>query len=130
MKVSFTPGPGIKVMGHSDGVTINAPQKGSGLDKQHLLYPSDLGQWINPLVEQLYRQAEIIEQQHQTIQEQAEQIQTTEMKHSLSNQLVQLYDLYKVRQDLLNVAEENIEAARLNMQISEDKFRVYDYCHM
>lgn len=75
MKVSFTPGPGIKVMDHSDGVTINAHQKGSVLDNQHLLYPSDLGPWVNTLIEHLDRQAEIIEQQHQTIQEQAELIQ-------------------------------------------------------
>jgi len=57
------------------------------------------------------------------IQEEAGQIETAEMKHSLENQIVKLYDLYAVRKNILNVAEENIEAARLNVQISEDKFR-------
>ena len=45
------------------------------------------------------------------------------MKHRLSNELAKLLDLYNVRKDLFNVAEENLETARLNMQISEDKFR-------
>ena len=57
------------------------------------------------------------------IQEETSQIVTTEMKHSLTNQLAQIYDLYTVRKELYNVAEENIAAARLNMEISEDKFR-------
>lgn len=57
------------------------------------------------------------------IQEEASQIETTEMKHSLTIKLAQLYDLYTVRKELYNVAEENIGAARLNMEISQDKFR-------
>ena len=57
------------------------------------------------------------------IQEETAQIDTDSMKHSLTNQLVQLFDIFKVRKNLYNVAEENMEAARLNMQISEDKFK-------
>lgn len=58
------------------------------------------------------------------IQEETVQIETAGMKHSLTNQLAKLLDLYNVRKDLYNVAEENIETSSLNMQISEDKFRV------
>ena len=57
------------------------------------------------------------------IHEAAEQIETAEMRHSLSVRLAKLHDMYNVRKDLYNVALENIEAASLNMEISEDKFR-------
>ncbi|MBN1294560.1 MAG: TolC family protein [Candidatus Latescibacteria bacterium] len=57
------------------------------------------------------------------IQEETIQIDTDAMKHSLTNQLAQLFDIYRVRKNLYTVAVENMEAARLNMQISEDKFR-------
>ena len=42
---------------------------------------------------------------------------------NLNIQLEKLFDLYNVRKDLYNVAQENLEAANLNMQISRDKFR-------
>jgi outer membrane protein TolC len=45
------------------------------------------------------------------------------LKHSLSNDLLNLYEFYKVRQELLDVATEAVEAAELNMQIAEEKFR-------
>jgi len=57
------------------------------------------------------------------IREETGKIETEEMKHSLTNQLGKLFDLYEVRKDLFNVTEENLAAARLNMQISEDKFK-------
>lgn len=57
------------------------------------------------------------------IDEEAGQIEIEEMKHSLSNQLAKLVNLYDVRKDLVSVADENLEAAQLNMQISGDKFR-------
>ena len=57
------------------------------------------------------------------IEEDTGRIEIDEMKHSLTNQLAKLLDLYDVRKDLLNVADENRETAQLNLQISEDKFR-------
>ena len=57
------------------------------------------------------------------IREETGLVETAEMKHSLSNQLAKMLDLYNVRKDLYNVAEENLDTASLNMQISGDKFR-------
>ena len=57
------------------------------------------------------------------IQEDVGEIETDEMKHRLSNELAKLLDLYNVRKDLHSVAEENLKAARLNMDISGDRFR-------
>ncbi len=45
------------------------------------------------------------------------------MKHSLTNQLMNIYDFHEVRLALLEVAEESLEAAELNMQIAGEKFR-------
>jgi outer membrane protein TolC len=49
-------------------------------------------------------------------------VEIDEMKHDLTNSLSNLYEFYLVRKELLNVANENLEAARLNLQISQDKF--------
>ena len=46
-----------------------------------------------------------------------------EMKHRLKNQLLNLYDAYNVRRELVGVGKENMETARVNMQLSEEKFR-------
>ena len=45
------------------------------------------------------------------------------MKHSLTNQLYNYYEIHLVRQELLQVAEEALETAELNLNISEEKFR-------
>jgi outer membrane protein TolC len=45
------------------------------------------------------------------------------LKHTLSNDLLNLYEFYEVRQELLDVATEAVEAAELNMQIAEEKFK-------
>ena len=57
------------------------------------------------------------------IHEETGQIETDEMIHSLTNELAKLFDLYEVRKGLYEVALENIEAAELNLKISEDRFR-------
>jgi len=44
------------------------------------------------------------------------------MEHDLTNSLANLYEFYLVRKELLTVAEENLAAARLNLQISREKF--------
>ena len=46
-----------------------------------------------------------------------------EMKLTLNIQLQKILELYNVRKQLLNVAGERLEAARLNMQISDEKYR-------
>jgi outer membrane protein TolC len=56
------------------------------------------------------------------INEDIAQVEITEMEHSLTNELFNLFDYYHVRVALLNVAEENLEAAELNLSISEEKY--------
>jgi outer membrane protein len=46
-----------------------------------------------------------------------------QMKHRLKNQLFNLFDTYQVRKELVEVGQENMETARVNMQLSEEKFR-------
>jgi len=45
-----------------------------------------------------------------------------DINHDLSNRMANLYEFYQVRKELLVLAKENLEAARLNMQISREKF--------
>lgn len=49
--------------------------------------------------------------------------QIENIKHTLINQLANFYEIHLVRQELLNVAEEALETAQLNLDISEEKFR-------
>ena len=49
-------------------------------------------------------------------------VQIEEMQHDLSNRLANLFEFYLVQKELLSVAAENLEAARLNLQISREKF--------
>ena len=46
-----------------------------------------------------------------------------QMEHALTNQIYGFYDLYQVRKALLSVAGENLEAASLNLEISDEKYR-------
>jgi outer membrane protein TolC len=57
------------------------------------------------------------------INEDVAQVEVDQMQHALTNELLNLYDYYEVRIALLNVANENMEAADLNMSISEEKYR-------
>lgn len=57
------------------------------------------------------------------IQNEISKIETDEMTHSLTNILTQLFELYNIQKDLLEVAEENLAATKLNLQISEEKFK-------
>jgi outer membrane protein len=56
------------------------------------------------------------------IQEDIGKTETKEMIHSLSNNLEKLFEMYNVRRDLYSVTKENLEAAKLNMEISGDRF--------
>ncbi len=50
-------------------------------------------------------------------------IQLENVRHALINQLYNFYEIHLVRQELLNVAQEALDTAELNLQISEEKFR-------
>jgi outer membrane protein TolC len=56
------------------------------------------------------------------INEEISTIQLEEIKHSLTNQLYNEYETYNVRKALLNVANESLAAAELNLQIAKEKF--------
>jgi hypothetical protein len=84
MEVIFTPGPGVKVLSHSDGVTIDEPT-GSSLSVAEMVslsvpptLPPDLAsltvivQW---LLRRLDEQADVIRRQQETIEQQAAKIQ-------------------------------------------------------
>jgi outer membrane protein TolC len=56
------------------------------------------------------------------VQEESGMVEIDQMKHELNNSLSNLYEFYMVRKELLKVADENLDAAKLNLQISKDKF--------
>jgi len=57
------------------------------------------------------------------INEQITQIELEEIKHGLTNQLYNEFEAYNLRIELVNVANESLEAAEMNLQIAEEKFR-------
>lgn len=57
------------------------------------------------------------------IREKIGELEIGEMKFSLSNLLRTTFEFYNVRKQLYTVAEERIKSARLNMEISTDKFK-------
>ena len=57
------------------------------------------------------------------INEETEQIQTDQLKHSLNNQLLQLFSNYQVKKEILVLADEKLTAAKLNLTLSEAKFK-------
>jgi outer membrane protein TolC len=56
------------------------------------------------------------------IQEEVGKVEINQMTHDLNNQLANIYEFYLVQKELLNVANENLAAAELNLQISREKF--------
>lgn len=57
------------------------------------------------------------------IEEEIGEIEIRDMKHSLNNRLISLFEYYRVRKKILEVAEEALKAAELNLEISEEKFK-------
>ncbi len=49
-------------------------------------------------------------------------VEIDQMTHELSNSLANLYEFYVVRKELLTLAFENLEAAKLNLQLSKERF--------
>lgn len=56
------------------------------------------------------------------IDQEVGQVEIKQMTHELNNRLANIYEFYQVRKELLNVAGENMAAAELNLQISQEKF--------
>jgi outer membrane protein TolC len=57
------------------------------------------------------------------IQEEIGQVQLADMKSRLTNQLYDYYDLYNVRKELYALQTENLATAKLNLDISTEKYR-------
>ena len=57
------------------------------------------------------------------MEETIEETNLEEMKHRLQNRLLNLYDTYRVRRELVQVGRENMRTSRVNMERSEEKFR-------
>ncbi len=49
-------------------------------------------------------------------------VEIDQVTHELSNSLANLYEFYVVRKELLALAFENLEAAKLNLQLSKERF--------
>ena len=81
MEVIFTPGPEVKVISHSDGVTINetASDSSSMAETPSLsispTLPPDLAALVQWLLHRLYEQAGVIRRQRETIEQQKAKIQ-------------------------------------------------------
>lgn len=57
------------------------------------------------------------------INEQIAQISIEEMKFDLSNKLLELIDYYEISQQVFHISDERKQAAELNLQISQEKFK-------
>lgn len=57
------------------------------------------------------------------INEESSQVKTDQMKHSLKNQLLQLYSNYNVQKAILDLAKEKESTAKLNLELSEAKLK-------
>lgn len=57
------------------------------------------------------------------INEEITQVETEEMKHSLTNQLYNEFETYNLRKVLLNVSNESLQTAEMNLEIAEEKFK-------
>jgi len=61
--------------------------------------------------------------QNSKIQEEIGLLEIAELEINLSNQLKNAFDLYNIRKQLYEVSLVNVESARLNLEISTEKFR-------
>jgi outer membrane protein TolC len=61
--------------------------------------------------------------QQASIQQEIGDIQESEIKQSLSNALLTVYEMYEIRKKLLAVADVSVETAQLNLDLSTEKFK-------
>jgi len=61
--------------------------------------------------------------QNARIEEQIGQLSIDQMEHSLTNLLINYYELYNIRKQIYQVSLVSVESAELNLQISGDKFK-------
>jgi len=57
------------------------------------------------------------------LKEKISKLETEELEMSLTSDLIDEYELYNIRKEIVDVARESLSSARLNMQISGEKFR-------
>ncbi|MCW3785930.1 TolC family protein [Plebeiibacterium sediminum] len=57
------------------------------------------------------------------IEEESGLVEIDQMKHSLQNQLMQIFSTYEVQKELVVLANEQEEAAKLNMDMAEEKLK-------
>ena len=57
------------------------------------------------------------------IQEKISQLQIRDLELSLKNSLISNFDTYNLRKSLLNIAEDNVETAQLNLQLGADRYK-------
>jgi outer membrane protein TolC len=57
------------------------------------------------------------------INEKIGNIEIAQLTQTLENQLVNQYELYEIRKQLLEVADVNLESAKLNLAIATEKYR-------
>lgn len=61
--------------------------------------------------------------QNSKIEHEIGQLEQEELSHQMQNYLLSVYEMYEARKQLYEVANENLEAAQLNLQIAEDKYK-------
>lgn len=57
------------------------------------------------------------------LEEEAGSVTLEQIKHSLDNQLLNLYEFHSARKEMVEIAIENLEAAKLNLEISSEKLK-------
>ena len=61
--------------------------------------------------------------QQARIHEEIGSIQESQIKQNLSNGLLTIYEMYEIRKQLLHVADAGLETAKLNLDLSTEKFK-------
>ena len=57
------------------------------------------------------------------VNEQIALLQVSELKASLKNNLINFFDQYNLRKNLLSIAKENVDASELNLQLATERYR-------
>jgi outer membrane protein TolC len=57
------------------------------------------------------------------VNEESSAVQTSQMQHSLNNQLLQMYSNYEVQKAVFDLAQEQEASAKLNLEMSEEKLK-------